>query len=133
MEIDAFAAVRTGAVIAGARAGQDRFNQRHDRVGTTQNVAELEAGASYHRGNGRQATFGLSTQNTPATWRRSKTGASLLLHIGISTEKQFEQAALHPEFQMLAILSARPITNLRHRGCRSSAILLKHVEQSLRL
>ena len=83
-----------------------------------------------HRGNGRRATFELLTQDAPAARRRSKTGTNLLLHV---TEKQFEQAALHPEFQMLAILSAGPIANLRHRGCRSSAILFKHVEQGLSL
>ena len=86
-----------------------------------------------HRGNGGRATFELSTQDAPAARRRSKTGTNLLLHVTISAEKQFEQAALHPEFQMLAILSAGPIANLRHRGCRSSAILFKHVEQGLRL
>jgi hypothetical protein len=84
-----------------------------------------------HRGNRGRGMFGLSTQNAPAAWRRSETGANSLLHFKMSTEKQFEQAAFNPKFQMPAILGARPKTNLCHRGCWSSAILLKHVEQSL--
>jgi hypothetical protein len=86
-----------------------------------------------HKGNLSLATFWLSAQNAPTAWWLSEPGASLLLYVGMNTIKQFEQAAFHPEFQMPAILSARPITNLRHRGCRSSAILLKHVDQGLRL
>ena len=50
-----------------------------------------------HRGNRGRGMVGLSTQNAPAAWRRSETGANSLLHFEMSTEKQFEQAAFNPK------------------------------------
>jgi hypothetical protein len=50
-----------------------------------------------------------------------------LLRVGIG-KNQFEQAALH--LQMLAILSARPTTNLRPRGRAQAHSDLKIVDAS---
>src|SRR5262245_20651365 len=86
-----------------------------------------------HRANRIGTIFGPSTQNAPAARRRTKAGASSLLHVGTRTKQQFEQTALDPKFQMFAILRTRPEAHLCNRACWSSAILLKHVEQGLKL